>query len=279
MRGADPYVIPGTSVLRNKLGITDADHLDRAERLLTAQRAREGVPSGTFDLAHASAIHSHLFQDIYSWAGQLRTVDVLKGDSEFQPLHFIETGFSDIHRRLQKADFLRNLGTDAFAAKAGEILGDVNYAHPFREGNGRTQLEYLRQLAAQAGHPLDPGKFDRDQWIAASRAAQHADYGPMATVIRNQALAQSFLDKAPRERLDDPWLRDAQLTLELGFRSAVEQLGRNLADLPEVRNKMIAAVVKQLGDGHRFDVPVAKPAADVTETGRYSEQLKPPGIG
>jgi cell filamentation protein len=69
------------------------------------------------------------------------------------------------------------------ASAAGKIIGDVNYVHPFREGNGRTQLLFLEQLAAQAGHALDLMQLDPARWIAASRAAHDADYSLMAIEI------------------------------------------------------------------------------------------------
>lgn len=165
MSGDDPYLIPGTSVLRNRLGITDPEILKSAEADFHLQRQREGAPSGDFD--HAKEIHRHLFQDVYEWAGQDRAVEIDKGDSQFQFRQYIETSMADVHRRIRKDDYLRNLDVDTFARKAGEIIGDVNYAHSFREGNGRTQLEYLRQLGDRAGHPLDPGKIGRNPRIAA----------------------------------------------------------------------------------------------------------------
>jgi cell filamentation protein len=58
----DPYVHPGTAVLRNKLGLIDNEQLNRQERIITAVRARQGVPTGDFDLKHLQAIHHHLFQ-------------------------------------------------------------------------------------------------------------------------------------------------------------------------------------------------------------------------
>lgn len=273
----DPYAIPGTSVLQNKLGITNTHELDRAERLLTTQRAREGVPAGKFDLSHLKAIHKHLFQDVYAWAGQLRTVDIMKDETEFQPRHFLETGFADIYRRIQGNAFLRGLDAGRFAAKAGEIIGDINYAHPFREGNGRTQLEYLRQLAASAGHPLDPGNIHPDEWIAASKAACNADYRAMSTIIGNQMLAQSFLDKTPEQRLADPRLRDAQLTLAIGFRTAEQQLGGPVAQLPDVADQLQRAVSRQLAAGHLFDTPVIKPPQQPVEEAslRHAEAERP----
>ena len=94
---------------------------------------------------------------------------------------------ADVHRRLTDKKFLRGLDRTAFAAAAGEIMGDVIYVHPFREGNGRTQLYYLEQLADMAGHELDLTQLDPDRWIAASQAAHNGDYKPMGDEI-NRAL-------------------------------------------------------------------------------------------
>jgi cell filamentation protein len=90
---------------------------------------------------------------------------------------------ADVHRRLAERKFLRRLRPEAFAREAGAILGDVKYVHPFREGNGRTQMVYLRQLAEQAGHPLDLAGIDRDAWMAASREAHLGRYDAMARCI------------------------------------------------------------------------------------------------
>lgn len=183
MNTDDPYAYPGGSVLRNKLGIVDADKLDRIERRLVAQRAAEGPPRGDFDLKHLRAIHRHLFQDMYDWAGEVRMVEIAKGGNQFQFCRFIETGMADIHRRLIAADHLGGRTGADFAVGASEIVGDFNYVHPFREGNGRAQLHFLGQLADRAGHPLDLGRFDPSRWIEASRAAHNADYTLMAAEI------------------------------------------------------------------------------------------------
>lgn len=183
MIGDDPYCYPGSPVLRNNHGITDSEWLDRIERSLVSQRIIEGVPFGGFDLAHLQAVHRHLFQDTYDWAGEIRTVEIAKSGHLFQFQRFIATGMNDIHRRLESGNFLRNLSRAEFAASAGRIIGDVNYVHPFREGNGRTQLLYLEQLAEQAAHPLDLTRLDPGRWIEASRAAHHGDYTLMGAEI------------------------------------------------------------------------------------------------
>jgi cell filamentation protein len=90
---------------------------------------------------------------------------------------------ADVHRRIERARFLRGLSAADFAAQVAVIVGDINHIHPFREGNGRTQLQYLKQFAAHAGHPLDLARIAGERWIAASISSHAADYGPMAEVI------------------------------------------------------------------------------------------------
>ncbi|MYE58582.1 MAG: cell division protein [Alphaproteobacteria bacterium] len=179
---------PDFTVLRNRLDIRDARALDAAERSLVAQRLLEPVPAGDFDLAHLRAIHRHLFQDIYAWAGEVRTVEISKGGSQFQPRRFIATGMADVHRRIVAAGYFRGLGPDGFAAGAGSVLGDVNHVHPFREGNGRTQFQYLKQLAARAGHVFDLTCIDRAVWLDASRRSDTGDYEAMTRCIRQALL-------------------------------------------------------------------------------------------
>ncbi len=179
----DPYVYPGTKILRNKLDIRDPAELDFAERRFSTIRVRQGIPRGDFDLKHLKAIHRHLFQDIYEWAGQIRTVEISKGGSQFQFRQYIETGMADVHRRIAMSDFLQNLERSVFAAEVARIIGDVNYVHPFREGNGRTQLQYLKLLSERAGHSLDLTKIDVVGWLEASKEAHRARYDLMGQVI------------------------------------------------------------------------------------------------
>jgi len=184
MSGDTAYCYPPDfSVLKNKLNIRDAADLDRVERRLVNTRIAKGVPTGKFDLAHLKAIHRHLFQDIYDWAGQVRTVEISKGGSQFQFRRYIETGMADVHRRLVAGNFLKNLSIADFAREAGPIMGDVNYVHPFREGNGRTQMIYLKQFVAQAGHAIDLTRIERDAWMASSRQAHIGRYDAMSECI------------------------------------------------------------------------------------------------
>ena len=175
---------PDYTVLRNRLDIRDAGALETAEREFVAQRLLEPVPTGDFDFAHLKAIHRHLFQDIYVWAGEVRTVEIAKGGSRFQPKRFIAAGMADIHRRIVATGYFRGLGPDGFSEGAGPVLGDVNHVHPFREGNGRTQLQYLKQLAACAGHAIDLTRIDPAAWLDASRRSNAGDHAGITSCIR-----------------------------------------------------------------------------------------------
>jgi cell filamentation protein len=179
----DPYVYPGTTVLRNKFSIRNARLLDRVERRFVVLRSEHGIPTGAFDLRHLQSVHRHLFQDIYEWAGEIRTVEIAKGDSRFVPLRYIGTGMAVVHRRLREEHFLCDLSRSKFPERAATIIGDINHVHPFREGNGRTQLQYLQQLAAQAGHELDLTRLDPATWLHASIEANAGRYEAMARCI------------------------------------------------------------------------------------------------
>ena len=174
---------PDFTVLRNRLDIRNLQSLESAERQFVAQRLLEAIPTGDFDLDHLKAIHHHLFQDIYEWAGEVRTVEIEKGGNQFQPRRFIETGMTDVHRRITAAAYFQGTSPEQFAGGAGPIMGDVNYIHPFREGNGRTQLQYLKQLAEQAGRAIDLTRLDRHAWMDASRRSHGGDHDAISQCV------------------------------------------------------------------------------------------------
>jgi len=176
---------PDFKVLKNKANIRNQSDLDVFERRMTVLRLQEEMPKGDFDLTHLKAIHHHIFQDVFDWAGEIRETEISKGGSQFQFRQYIETGMADVHRRIVSNGYLKNLSKHNFADLAGEIIGDVNYVHPFREGNGRTQMQYLKQLAEQAGHEIDLTQIDRDLWMNSSRQAHFGDYQLMTHCIRS----------------------------------------------------------------------------------------------
>jgi len=179
----DPYCYPGTDVLRNKLNLHDADALEAFETEITAARASEPLPSGRFGVAHYRAIHRHLFQDIYSWAGKFRTVRIAKGGNAFCYPEYIAPEMNHLFDGLRADRWLRNRSTAAFIAGATDFLTVLNQIHPFREGNGRTQLAFLAVLAQQAGYSLDFGNLDSVAMLDAMIASFRDDKEPLRRVL------------------------------------------------------------------------------------------------
>jgi len=168
----DPYVYPGTDVLRNLRDIRDAEKLARFEARSTARRLLELGESPAnqgFDTEHLRRVRAYIFQDVFGWAGQFRTVNISKGGHSFARADFIEASLSDLFRKLGRESHLRGLNRPTFVARAAFFLGEINAVHPFREGNGRTQREFLRQLVTQAGFAVDWRGVTREEMITASR--------------------------------------------------------------------------------------------------------------
>jgi cell filamentation protein, protein adenylyltransferase len=184
--GPDPYLDPASGVLRNLLGITDAQELSRVEAALTASRLvdleRHRLPGG-YDLAHLRAFHRRIFGDVYDWAGQLRTVSIAKAGEVFCLPQHLESYATDVFGRLAAADRLRGLPRERFISQLAELLGDVNALHPFREGNGRTQRAFFSQLAHDAGHHIDWVRMNPDDNESASIAAHRGDLQPLRDML------------------------------------------------------------------------------------------------
>ena len=182
----DPYLDPRTGLFRNRLGLTDRVDLATAEKRLTTARIgqlrRRRLP-GNYDLEHLRVFHWTIFQDVYPWAGQLRTVLIVKAGASFCLPHQIVETAADVFGRLADDRYLRGRDQEAFLNGLTALLAEVNALHPFREGNGRTQRAFLSQLARDAGYRLHWQHVDRDINIDAARAAADGDLAPMRALL------------------------------------------------------------------------------------------------
>ncbi len=172
----------GSGVLRNKLGLRDADALKQAEYLITAKRADDAPPVAQTRAGY-QALHRHLFGEVFDWAGELRTVDFGKGGSRFGTARFLDATLDTLFADLARQDHLRGRTGERFAEGAAHHISELNAAHPFREGNGRAMRLHLSQLAGQAGHMLDVTRIGGAAWMDASIRAFEGDEKPMAGVI------------------------------------------------------------------------------------------------
>ena len=184
---SDPYTYPGTEVLRNILDIRDLQRLADFEANATTARLAELDASplkGRFDVAHLKAIHKFIFQDVYSWAGEFRAVNVSKGDNMFCAAAFVEPALHRILLKLPDDKYLKRTDLRSFARRAGFYLGEINAVHPFREGNGRAQREFIRELGCGAGFTIDWSRINRQQMMAASRESfSTGDSSSLAALI------------------------------------------------------------------------------------------------
>lgn len=164
----DPYCYRGTAVLRNRKGLRNQSQLDDFEADAILQRSDELFPSGAFDPSRFRAVHHHLFQDVYSCPGKYRTGRTSKGSSVFcYPENIereVDRAFDGMHAQ---GPFSGRLPSDRFAEIGAEFLSELNAIHPFREGNGRTQMAFFAMLADHAGFPLNLEELEPAPFLAA----------------------------------------------------------------------------------------------------------------
>ena len=135
-----PYTYEGSTVLINKLDLRNQKDLDAFALEISTQRAAEELPGGDLDFEHYCAIHHHLFQDVYDWAGVPRTVRISKQGNPFCFPENIEARATGLFSDLKAADNLRGLPAHEFAERSAHFLAELNAVHAFREGNGRAFL-------------------------------------------------------------------------------------------------------------------------------------------
>ena len=183
----DPYLIQGTTVLRNLAGIIDSAEFDAFES--TSARLRmieffDSNPQVEPTLRGVQAIHYQLFQDVYDWAGQLRTINMGKGESLFLPLEFFSNGIEYFERTLKEDHYLQGLNRDQFIERLAVNFDNLNVLHPFREGNGRTQRLFWSVIARDAGWDIQWSQISAQENIDASvQALLHVNYQPLMALF------------------------------------------------------------------------------------------------
>ena len=149
--------------LENKLGLTDSAELAREEERISKKKAVELFETGLLDTLPAGkfvtlqAIHKYLFEDIYDFAGKIRTVNMAKGNFRFAPLMYLQSALENIDK-MPQSNF------DEIVEKYVEM----NIAHPFREGNGRSTRIWLDHIVKnEIGKVVDWSKVDKEDYLLA----------------------------------------------------------------------------------------------------------------
>ncbi|WP_062105737.1 Fic/DOC family protein [Gluconobacter albidus] len=226
-----------TDVLRNRLGLRRHSELHPEEYRRTSHRILQislgQGPTGRFDVDHLKAIHRHIFQDVYEWAGHMRherpVVDgapvepigsMRKGTTAFLPGSQIDMGLAEAFRPIRNPDVLKNSTPAQFASIAGKVLNELNYVHPFREGNGRAQETFIAELGRHYGYDVDLSVITKARMVSASIAGTHdPDHPAMARLLRDatdptrsralKGLMRDLQSSASARPLDDIVFRTA----------------------------------------------------------------------
>lgn len=188
----DPYVIPGTLTLNNKLGIRDREELGKISNAFALLRLRQGMPhpevGEEFSLAHLQNVHHHLFQDTYEWAGQARDCRLAIGEVEFCPPERIESEMKLVHRDLERRAYFIDCDKGELAQEMASLYSRLNWIHPFRDGNGRATRTMLEDLARANSYHLDWSQTNKVEWnqacyMAASQGNQDGLRDVFAKVV------------------------------------------------------------------------------------------------
>lgn len=181
--GQDPLCYAGTSVLRNKAELRNQADLDDFEFAMFLSRSSQPLPAGNLDFAHYCAIHRHLFQDVYDWAGQPRTIRIAKGGNWFCYPENLEHQMAVTFDWLAERHNLENFDWRDFVEAATYFLSELNAGHVFREGNGRTQLAFIKVLAANSGWPFNDDALEPERTLQAMIASFSGDLGPLKALM------------------------------------------------------------------------------------------------
>lgn len=151
------YVDPKSGILKNLVDINNAEDLLFFESVAVTKRISELhiKPIKIVGIESLFSIHKQLFQDIYAWAGQARTVEINKDGKQFFPTSNFQNGFRFIDGLISEFKKTEKNNKNQIAENLAHILDNINYLHPFRDGNGRAQREFIRMLALEKGINLN----------------------------------------------------------------------------------------------------------------------------
>ncbi len=192
---ADPYFDTGIGDLRNLLGARSTEELRALEPQIVFANEIELVEAGiarTNDLDELRAIHAQLFKGVYDWAGELRTVDLRKnteGAGFFVMVGYLERAAGFVFSELRHENGLRALDRDRFVDRLSYFYDQLNYIHPFREGNGRAQRVFWSRVADDAGYQIVWENVVGDENDRASRAAAEADDRTLLLAMFNRIVS------------------------------------------------------------------------------------------
>ncbi|SDX38911.1 cell filamentation protein [Marininema mesophilum] len=186
--GKSSYLYPGTEVLINLADIKNQAELTRYESIVTAQSLAElkiEPIDGDFDGEHLRQIHYHIFKNVYPFAGEFRQVDISKDHTYFCKVKHIEYELEKLFSKLKAEKLLQGLSLEEFARRSAYYFGELNMIHPFREGNGRVQREFIRCLGLNTGYLINWDLIISKLMVDASIQSAFVDNVGLENVVRS----------------------------------------------------------------------------------------------
>lgn len=165
------YCYKNTNILINKLGIKDTKKLLEYESKITAAKLlalRKQNITGEFNINHLINIHKFLFEDIYPFAGKFRNENIAKDNFMFAQYEYIEEELKRILNELKEENFLKDYDKKKLSNRLAYYMAELNVLHPFREGNGRTIREFIRQLSLRNGYEFNIKNVNPNEMLKAS---------------------------------------------------------------------------------------------------------------
>lgn len=187
----DPYSQDG--VLKNKYGETNPKRLELLEKKSTIngwiklQKELLASPELKLDPELIKKIHRSLFENVYDWAGEYRTVNIVKGNTMFANALYISTALEDLTTKLNREITAKSITANNISEKLAYYYGELNMIHPFREGNGRTQKIFIEKVSQRLGYSLELNKLDSKKLLEATIESVNGTGYPLVKMF-NQAL-------------------------------------------------------------------------------------------
>lgn len=188
------YCYPNSNVLINKKNITSAKELLQIEVEYAGTRLVElqnNPIKGNFDFKHLCKIHKYIFQDLYSWAGKIRTIDIGKGNM-FCYVQNINSFAESIFNKYYSSCYAVKENRELFVEVLADNYADLNALHPFREGNGRSQREFAREICLACGYVFDLSVTTHSEMLEASIIAfNKADNSKLASIFKKAIIPEN----------------------------------------------------------------------------------------
>lgn len=178
----DPYCYPGTSVLKNLADIHDVLDLEKYEKDIAtfySPKVSLFCLKKPINLELWQNIHYFLFQKVYAWAGELRTIRLSKGNTIFAYPERIEAEGAKIFKKLTEEQFLFGLIDDKLCERLAFYYNELNVLHPFREGNGRTQRLLCEEIMRRQNYQLNWSKITENEHLQAVIQAYEGNLSPL----------------------------------------------------------------------------------------------------